>query len=389
MSPWVLVVLVAGNAREDEHGLGARTRALQAGVATADDFAAVYYNVAELTRCAPSAVAVDGQRIDPPPTTDHPHVGASPALTVVSIGACMQLPWEVAFGLLVGGSLGNTMHLKHHTYDDTGRFVTYGQRLHTLSAMLGLARPVAAGFSAGFGLSILADSDLRVENVVPIASDGPVENALEWTLGPTAAWTGALAWNGGPWSVGLTYRSALYHRLDGMVLSDIHVAGLDVELDLILQGVMWYSPQQAALGAAYRVETLLLAVDVTWFGWSSYPGPYLRTSAHPTSAVARTLRYSEAPAADFSDILVPRAGAEWRLGDFALRAGAGFRPSPIPAHRSGILDGHALTTSLGAGWRYGPWALDGYVAMKSLLARAGAWAVGGRIWDGGITVTLR
>src|SRR5690242_3850161 len=57
----------------------------------------------------------------------------------------------------------------------------------------------------------------------------------------------------------------------------------------------------------------------------------------------------------FSDIVVPRAGAEWRpLERLALRLGYLLRPTPVPDQtgRTNFLDSMAHLVSLGGGWSF-------------------------------------
>ncbi len=89
----------------------------------------------------------------------------------------------------------------------------------------------------------------------------------------------------------------------------------------------------------------------------------------PDDSVAAGLSYPPREEPDFSDVVVPRLGAEFRVvPQLALRAGVAYRasPAPIPDRdmHSNVLDGNVTTASIGAGYRW--------LSRKTLQRTAGS-----------------
>ena len=114
-----------------------------------------------------------------------------------------------------------------------------------------------------------------------------------------------------------------------------------------------------------------MTADLTWYDWSSHPGPFLQATPVPVGPDDPTnaaLFLNFAPREDFGfrNIVQPRMGAEYRIMDdtLAFRAGYSHRPSvaPLPcspddtgqcAGISNVLDGTVNSVSFGAGYRLG------------------------------------
>ena len=77
----------------------------------------------------------------------------------------------------------------------------------------------------------------------------------------------------------------------------------------------------------------------------------------PETSAAAGLNFAPREDYDFSDIIVPRFGLEYRLlkQTLAIRAGFEYRPAvaAIPSQRSNLLDGATSALSLGAGYDWG------------------------------------
>jgi long-subunit fatty acid transport protein len=95
-----------------------------------------------------------------------------------------------------------------------------------------------------------------------------------------------------------------------------------------------------------------LSLDATWARWSTWRGPFVRVTAE--LPLAGELE-GQLPAVPWRDTFGVRLGAERALPrGFAVRGGAGFETSPVPARQPGVtnlLDGPKYTGALGLGWR--------------------------------------
>jgi len=290
------------------------------------------------------------------------------------LGVCLLLPLDFAFGLTFSLGFPNPQHLNQASVDPRPIFALYGRRLESLSLMFGPAYRILDNLSVGVALSVLANSDLLVQTEVPLATpDVEVSSALQWKLDPKVAVYAGIAWLPVPeLMLGVAYRGALYHKLTALAPTQVELGGVLVQLDLLLESVTWYSPQQAAFGASYEVVPgVTVAADLTWIDWSAYPGPYVHPSAASESAIGRTLPYPPREPPGFSDIFVPKVGVQGEWRGLAGRAGYGFRPTPAPAPagRANLLDGDMHTLSLGAGYR---WTIqDSYVVEANLSLSVG------------------
>ncbi|MDA8178826.1 MAG: OmpP1/FadL family transporter [Desulfobacteria bacterium] len=113
-------------------------------------------------------------------------------------------------------------------------------------------------------------------------------------------------------------------------------------------------PATAALGVAYTLDRLTLSADADWTFWSSYKE--LKITNASVSSLSSTQRK------DWKDVCALRLGAEYRVTDpLALRAGFVYDPTPVPADTMGpeLPDATRLNYMAGAGYKVGPWTIDG------------------------------
>ncbi|MHB8833274.1 MAG: OmpP1/FadL family transporter [Desulfobacteria bacterium] len=113
-------------------------------------------------------------------------------------------------------------------------------------------------------------------------------------------------------------------------------------------------PATAALGVAYTLDRLTLSADADWTFWSSYKELKITNASVPS--------YSSTARKDWKDVVALRLGAEYRVTDpLALRAGFVYDPTPVPADTMGpeLPDATRLNYMAGAGYKVGPWTIDG------------------------------
>jgi long-chain fatty acid transport protein len=132
-------------------------------------------------------------------------------------------------------------------------------------------------------------------------------------------------------------------------------------LDVQVNGVTSYSPNVIGLGGSMTLleERLVVGIDVAYEMWSLTPQlvPDIHIDLPQTlvdlgfngQVVSRTITMG------FSDIIVPRVGAEfWPIDRLAVRAGYILRPTPVPdqSGRTNFLDSTAHVVSFGGGWKF-------------------------------------
>lgn len=427
--PFLAIALLVGlapasaNPTQDQLGFGARAKAMGgAGTAIANDSSATYYNPAGLSLCEENQITLEVAHLVYGLDTKSPGDAAAPVdphdRTAVSIGSCHHLPHRLSLGFALDTGVQRALRLDQSSLNDAPVFALYGAQLETVSLMAALSYRLSKKLSIGLGGSVLANSNLGVGIGVPvIGNEQELSADIVWDFDPTASLHAGVSYQATrELRLGAVLRTPLYHKLEGEVTATVDVAGVLLDVDLLVESVAWYSPLQAAIGAAYQLgDSILLAADLTWYRWSAYPGPALRISPlDPNDSVAAGLNYPPEEEANFKDIVVPRLGAEIMLSEkMAVRSGLSYRASPAPlpsaSQRANILDANVAALSLGGGysWTLGKAtrtrnATSGHVdihvraqhmqekSVDKLLADGSMleYRFGGQLYDAGFTFTL-
>lgn len=355
------------NTTEDLLGLGGRTNAMGgAGTALAMDPSATYFGPANLAFCGRDTASVAfshthyGLNVDLQP--GDPAAKPTRDQSRLTFGLCSLLPYGMAIGVLFGMNLQDPMTLDIATTSNEPQFALYGDPLEQLTIIVGGAwRPIDE-LSVGIGASILVNSVLNFDAFIPVAQEEETfASEIIWNLDPTAALHASIhATPLRDLHLAATYRGALFHDLNAPASVDVLLAGVFLEVELLLEAATWFSPQQLAFGATYDpLDFVTLAADLTWYDWSSYAGPFIvATPVGGDDAAANALAFPQGEDANFSDIVQPRLGVEARFLDDALavRAGYSFRPTPapLPSGNTNILDNDVHVYSFGLGYQLGP-----------------------------------
>ncbi len=160
--------------------------------------------------------------------------------------------------------------------------------------------------------------------------------------------------------IGANYRSPFTLRFkDGDVtLSNINpgVAPALAGLTSTKGSAILSMPATFALGSSYTIGKLTVNADADWTFWHSYSSlPIDFQDNRPV------LPDSNSPK-NWKDVVALRLGAEYRVTDpLALRAGFVYDPTPVPAETMGpeLPDATRLNYMVGAGYKVGPWTIDG------------------------------
>lgn len=282
----------------------------------------------------------------------------------------------------------------------------------------------------GVGAQLLAGLDGIVDARLSLAEGRFLHETIDLEvvprLGPTAGV--ALGPFGGDWGqlrFGVAFRGALELDYSLPVQVEIEQVG---RLDVLVDGVSLYTPDQLALGVGWESAPApepgwSVELGLTWERWSDAPPAGARFVLTIDDRYLQPTNPSDpADTPDLivdvqgdpiplgaADILVPRLGVEWRPEDhWSIRAGYFFRPTPLPdpIYQSNTLDAAAHVMSLGAGLLFGdptgdkaaPLSLDLALQWTHLTQRSiakdpvagspqGAYQVSGEIWH--ISLDLR
>ena len=374
---------VVGSARPSfaspgiDFGFGSRAQALGgAGVAIADDAAAVFHNPSGLVRAEHVAVTAGyssvsySQSVSGTPA-DLPTVQTFDAGLVVP-GRLGKVP--VAFGFALALPDGRLSRLRepqaaepYWALDDASpRLVDVGSTF--------AFRPIpelAIGGGIGFQASLRGTFEVEGTAVVADGAGSEWQSHLRHAVQAdlTASRFPLLGASFLPaeWLlVGVSYRGAslVEHQIDGVLDGQLVVGDTQVPVRYAFQthANVAYTPAQVALGASGRpLPHLCVTAELDWQRYSAYRSPYAQTATHVEIPPELELDVPDqvavpAPPAHFSDRFVPRFGVE---PDFELtpaialtaRAGYAYQHSPVPtvqpATRLLALERHVLT--LGAG----------------------------------------
>ncbi len=395
---------------EDLLGASARMRAMGgAGTALSADDSSVYYNPANLARCASHLVSLSADYVQSNFSVDNgtPNVPVDQVGSqgLVSLGGCFKLPYDISLGFHVTFGLPNPMFVGLRTVDDQFHMMMYGSGLKLPSAMAGIAyRPikqlsvgVAFALSGGATLGMDMNASLATKQVQSLLS-GPATASVAAIAGVTYEPLDSLF-------LGITYRSESY----GAMLAPTHivteVAGIQSIIDPTMEAYLGYSPHQIAIGAAYSpLKALTVGVDVTWYYWPNYSGPFLQFTPPPENASAESAlsKFVRAHNTKFSfrNVFMPRIGVEYTFPrDIHVRAGYGFRPAAVdlPTGSANLLDADSHNVSFGAGYRFVKTknvelSADVYsmlaIMPNQTVEKAGSrYTFGGSAWNGGLAVT--
>ncbi len=225
-----------------------------------------------------------------------------------------------------------------------GKVYNSGAKLFSVNAAPSISHEIMPGLSIGAGLQIQYLDLKKFETINP--RDGVVSNLqgdsvdLGFTLG--------INWRPAPGtSVGLGWRSAITHQLDGEVQN---TAGLLLPITADID-----TPDKVTLSVSQDVSpSMRLAATVEWMNWSNAGNIPVKIAANgaplpgPAGPVTIDLRWDNAW---FFSL-----GGEYDVNDkLTVRAGGAYELSPIqdPSQRLFQLpDADRIWASIGASYKY-------------------------------------
>lgn len=357
----------------DLYGAGSRAAAMGgAAVSTASDFTAVHYNPAAMilgksstggglsmtfnnlgirladrpngygvpTLTSGGAALGDSHLLRPQRGTQElgnsysGYVGGATNLGVerLRIGALAFLP--------IGGSatqLSTYNDERERLFTNQLNWDLIGGRVEHIVLEFGIAYKPLSWLSLGVGATYMPSATTNNYVYVPDASNmSDVDMNVELTLGtrlrPTA---GVLIMPDDDVRIGIAFRDEQMLRVRGV--TEIQVRGFEGTDDYPffqpLNLTMQYSPRQFVAGGSWNFGPVLLSADITYAVWSHYPD-------HHGQRV------------NFSDVFIPRLGAEWEVVEGHLvRGGASWEPTPVGRQdgRTNYVDNDRLVASVGSG----------------------------------------
>jgi long-subunit fatty acid transport protein len=398
----VAAVAPASASPLDLFGFGGRSPGLAgAGVASAEDFDAVYLNPAGLAYATRKRATVGGlaaaMRLE---------LGAD-AYPVegprgLEIGGQVPMPLGGALRDRVGLGFGfyvpsEAINRARAPFPGEPSFVLLESRAFVVGLLVGVGVKVTPRLAVGLSVNALA----VLRGTIDVTIDGAgrfTTQSEQRLLTRFAPILGARYRLRDDLDLGLAVRAPSRSDYDITVTSDLGDA-LPLTLpEIAIAGTAQYDPLTVAAEAAWRVlPSLTLTGHLAWHRWSAFPRP----TRNPVEG------NPPQPDLGFRDIVVPRAAVEYRRpalgGEVTTRAGYAFHLSPAPEQRGRelLLDNHRhqLGLGLGVAWpgRALPLHVDGWVQVHHLVHRRHdrdpavpgdqrSFATAGDLVVGGVTV---
>jgi long-subunit fatty acid transport protein len=413
----------------DLFGFGARGPAMgSAQTAAADDATANYYNPALLATFDEIRIDVGYQYARPSLVIDDHDLGVDSSRGLV---ATLSAPGRVG-GVRVAIGGGVFLPDRHITRTRTlssqkPRFALYDNRPQRLFLAANLAVAVGERLFLGAGISYMSSTqgsvllDGRVG--FPNADDSDLDLGIDVDLKTIRYPQFGAMLRATPWlDVAVSYRGGFRLFLDQIfdIHGDIGPAGGEPVVEdglLQLRSVSQdlFQPAQLTAGfAAQLTPRFSLAFDLGWHRWSVYENPAARIDlVLDIGSFNELIDIPPAPPLPdphFHDIVVPRLGVEYAIGDaLALRGGYVYEPSPAPEQvgETNFIDDDKHTLSAGGGLTVShigeiiprPMSIDVYAAITLLEGRShaklsaadpiGDYHSGGHVWQGGVTSSWR
>lgn len=355
MSPALLA-----NPLEERFELSSRIKAMGGiGIAQADDFSATYYNPANLGFCPTTLISLGYQHTATSFKSSKDRNKGPEQLGsnhLMLLGACLKLPFNMALGAY--GSFGvGPVALKFRTADAQLRMPLYDHSLTPPSAGFALSIRPIKWLAIGVGTSITIHTELQQKIILPLP---PAKEALEIDMSgsvsptiPIVAGISVEPLDG--LRIAAVIRSARYNKFEDVSLAHLKVLGNDIEVKQFLEGSFGFSPLQIGGGISYNFLNITVGGDLTWYRWSAYKGPFLNIKSADKTELGKFINYPVHEEYKFTDILIPRVGAEYVWKDtISARAGYGYRSSPAPDPQgvAQLIDGSVHMLSFGGGYKY-------------------------------------
>ena len=355
----------------DLFGFGMRSPGLAgAGVASADDYEAVYANPAGLAHARHKRATVGALVADFALKLDGNDAGVDTASGLV-LGGALPVPLGGAAKDRVGLGFGfyvpnSAINRAQAPFPGQPTYVLLANRAHVVAVQVGLGARITPRLSVGVGVVALAELRGHID-VSTDAGGRFVSNSEQQLLTRFAPIVGG-RYQLGATTLGLAVRAPSRSDYDIQVTTAL---GDAIPLELPpnrIAGASQYDPLTVAAEAAHRRGPLLGSAQLAWQRWSAFPQPTL-------NAVSGTLP-QQPPA--FHDTVVPRLALEWSraAGKLALAARGGYALLLSPAGeqrgQQSLLDNHrhllALGGSLAIAGRL-PIRLDVFAQLHVLQAR--------------------
>lgn len=332
------------------------------GVASANDFSALFYNPARLMK-VPTSFSLEFQHayadlsvllMPRPSGYDPQHYGyllnpredtlSLPSMWGVTVGTTFDFGSDIiSAGFLVfvpssgvGNQVSRYANEKEQFFSNRVGFELIGERLQTQSIMSSLALRATEWLHLGVGFSFATASNSSTMVYTPNpANPSTVDMNLSVEQDSRLSLMAGVNLDFAPgFTAGLSLRDEHAYAMSGVNVVQLH--GLEGKDSYVMEQPMeftlHFSPRTFSAGLGWENEHMTLGVDGSYLSWSGYEN-------------------AAGENAGFSDSIDVGAGAEVAIGKLKTRFGARYTPSPVPEQtgRSNYADNDRIVVASGVG----------------------------------------
>ena len=339
----------------DNFGFGSKWTAMGGAVTgLVNDVGAVYYNPAGVVQADRVYFSIGYFYADPSLEINDYDIDEA---TVSGIVAGVITPPMKVYKFKFGG--GAAIHIPDRRVArslaipyDQPTFVMYGARNQRMIAQFPFALELAPWFSIGGAISMFIKTgggpnfllrEDRPDNQ-GLWSEGSISATQKGAFFPTA---GFMLHATKRLHFGFCYKgkNEILYEVPLKVTIEPLYLGLPFPvlgqslIDMDQHVYMFFAPEQFSLGAGIEIhDRTVIGLDVTLARWSTFRQPSPEGATVYSGGIAQIVPPNPnypLPEPDFSDILIPSVGIEYKAYDsvdwrFFVRGGYRFRPSPAP-----------------------------------------------------------
>ncbi|MCG2582594.1 MAG: outer membrane protein transport protein, partial [Marinobacter sp.] len=242
---------------------------------------------------------------------------------------------------------------------ETGQYLQYGKE--PLFLNIGGATPLWRGISGGFSVRVTLESTAQLDAVSTLGGETSrerlsvnAEPSMKSILGTTIKWGDTLCPDSDcfldGWESAFTYRTR--SSASTSVNSNIIVTQTipDPGLSLAVATIDSFQPETLGFGTQYKGDGWRVGGSIEQQNWSELEDEFGRDTIRDQENVSSGDRIR------FDDVLIPRIGAEYELGQhFAIRGGLAYEESPLKTTRNpelNYLDTDKIVAGLGISATY-------------------------------------
>ncbi len=361
-----------------------------------------------------------------------------------SAGTVIGLAYKFAPGFL-DSTIGMTAYLPFDAvaYMDTGEtflpeYALYRARLQRPQIDAALSGKIVEGLRFGLGAHVGFSLSANAMVFLKTTVGQPSSMRFAASLRPKIAPYGALLYSSdndphshraGSFSLGSIIRGPLAStnqmvmRANAQLFSNAASLGFN----FTAHSALYYDPLSIELGGSVQyTEITRIFAQLDWQAWGAFESPALvigddvtiENCAGSIAGCGVVLQPGRNPSAPTRNIFIPRIGHEFNLGPWAIRTGYSYRPSifqGLPTGSGNLLDPPKHLFSVGVGYEIPkaffaeiPMQIDAHLAWQQLETQqitktpgdelnqgtdstkvgAPGYQAGGKIWGGGISLSL-